>query len=350
MEYTRLADTDLKSNINNRVFVQFLARDVSVRFQRDNVTRFITLNMVDKDTVVEAKKFGANDSIIDMIQEGKVYNAAIDIKPYDKSSTGFSCIIYNIDYSQEPPESFVDWADNLDVCQKIIENILPDIVNTYYGQIAYPILAENWSKFARWTAASNQHHTRLGELLVHTSEVVSISSDLADYFNELYGDGFVNKPLLLSAAMIHDLEKISELDVNTSSGKTEYSVHSVLCSHIMDILTDVDIQAYKLGLGRQVTVENEIGEDEETKTEQQLAEEKEAIDLLKHCLAAHHGKLEYGSPIVASIPEAYLLNMADCLSADMYRYNRSMKELEPGKMSSVWTSAGYKSTYKDSTK
>ena len=350
MEYIRLSEIDLKERINDRVFVSFLARDVSVRLQKDKVTKFVSFNMVDKDVVIEAKVFGASDSQIEMIQEGKVYNGAVDVKPYDRAPSGFSCIIYNMDYSELPSEQFVDWAENLDVCQKVIENILPEIIDTYYGQIAYPILVENWHKFSRWTAASNQHHTRLGELLVHTSEVITICRDIADYFNEVYGDYFINKPLLLASAMIHDLEKINELDVNINSGKTEYSTHSVLATHIMDILSDVDIQAYKLNLGIQVTIINEVGEEEETKTEQQLFEEKEAVDLLKHCLAAHHGKLEYGSPIVACTPEALLLHIADGLSADMYRYNKQMKELEPGKMSSIWTSAGYRSTYRDSTK
>lgn len=350
MEYKRLSTVELKEYINNRVFVQFLARDVSVRFQKDKVTKFISLNMVDKDTVVDAKMFGVSEGLISMIADGKVYNAAVDIKPYDKSQSGYSCIIYNIDISCESPESFVDWAENLGACQKIIENILPNIINTYYGQLAYPILVSNWEKFVRWTAASTQHHVKLGELLVHTSEVISIADDIADRFNEIYGDGFINKPLLLSAAMIHDLEKIKELDVSVESGKTSYSKHSVLCTHIMDILSDVDIQAYKLGLGRQQFEENEVGEEEELKTDEQLADEREAVELLKHCLAAHHGKLEFGSPILPNIPEAYILNMADDLSAAMYKFNRSMKELEPGGFSCAWTPNGYRSTYKDSTK
>lgn len=350
MEYIRLSEADLKGNINNRVFLTFLARDVSVRLQKDKVTKFVNFNMADKDTIVEARIFGASDDAIALVQEGKVYNAAVDVKPYDKSPSGYSCIIYNMDFANDAPESFVNWAENLDQAQKAIENILPDIINTYYGQIAYPILVNNWDKFARWTAATNQHHTRLGELLVHTSEVMQISDDLADFFNEVYGPEFINKPLLLSAAMLHDLEKVQELDVNTSSGKVEYSKHAVLSTHIMDILTDVDIQAYKMKLGQQVTVVNEIGEEEGTKTQEQLDEEKEAVALLKHCLAAHHGKLEYGSPILACVPEAALLNIADNLSADMYRFNRSMKELEPGDSVSVWANGGYKSTYKDSTK
>lgn len=350
MVYTRLNEADLKSHINGRVFIQFLARDISVRLQKDKVTRFISFNMVDKDNVIEAKIFGASDQTIEMVQEGKVYNAAVDIKPYDKSPSGYSCIIYNIDYSTEPPESFVDWAENLDDCQKIIEEMLPDIINTNYGKIAYTILSENWDKFARWVAATNQHHTRLGELLVHTSEVVSISSDLADYFNNIYGPEFINKPLLISSAILHDLAKIKEIQVDTSTGKAEYSIHASLCTHIMDILSAVDIQAYKLGIGEQKIIINEVGEEDESKTEEQIQSEREDIELLKHCLAAHHGKLEYGSPIVASIPEATILTVADNLSADMYRFNRTFKDLEPGKMHSAWASNGYKVTYKDSTK
>lgn len=350
MEYTRLDKVDLKTLINSRVYLIFMARDVSVRLQKDKVTRFISFNMVDKDIVVEAKLFGATDSQIEMIAEGGVYQAAVDVKPYDKSPSGYSCIIYNIDYNNEPSESFVDWADNLDVCQKVIEGFLSEIFETYYGKIAYPIIVDNWYNFARWTAASNQHHTRLGELLVHTSEVTQICSDLADYFNGIYGDSFINKPLLLAAAILHDLEKVRELNVNTSSGKTEYTRHATLCTHIMDILSDVDIQAYKLGYGQQQIIVNDVGEEEGTKTDEQIAEEREAVELLKHCLAAHHGKLEYGSPITASVPEAHLLNIADNLSADMYRYNKAFKDLEPGQFTSVWTNGSYKSTYKDGTK
>lgn len=350
MEYTRLGQVNIKEHINDRIFVTFMAKNVSVRLQKDKVTKFITLDMMDKDTTEEAKIFGANDKVIELVQEGRVYVAAVDVKPYDKAPHGYSCIVYNIDFSSEPPDSFVDWAENLDECQKVIEKFLPDFIQTYYGQIAYPILVENWDRFVRWTAASNQHHTRLGELLVHTSEVMSICNDLADYFNDIYGDTFINKPLLLASAMLHDIAKTKELDVNIYTGKTEYTTHSVLSSHIMDIITDVEIQAYKIGLGQQKIIENEVGEDEETKSAEQLAEEREAIELLKHCLAAHHGKLEYGSPITASIPEANLLNIADNLSADMYRFNKAMKDIEPGKMLSVWTSAGYRSTYRESNK
>jgi 3'-5' exoribonuclease len=305
--------------------------------------------MVDKDTVVECRIFQASDKIIEMVKEGLVYDGVIDVKPYDKSSTGFSCIMYNMDYSKVPPEYFADWAENLEGSRAVIENMLGSYYDTYYGQIAYPIIVRNWDKFSKWTAASSMHHTQLGGLLTHTAEVVTLSDKIADYFNDKYGDNFINKPLLLCAAALHDIGKTKELDVNTLSGKTEYSENAIFSSHIMDILAEVELQAKELGFGNpNITDENgtEIG----TKSDETIADEKEALLLLKHCLAAHHGKLEYGSPITASVPEAVILNIADNMSAEMYRYNRELKKLEPGEYSTAWIQGELNKYYKDTSK
>lgn len=348
MDFVRLGTANLKSHIGDRVGLEFQARDVSVRLQKDKVTKFIVFNMVDKDTVVEARLFGADERAIELLVEGGVYLAAVDIKPYDKSSTGFSCIIYNIDVSNTPCKYFADWADNLDHSRKVIENMLGNCIDTIYGQIAYPIIIKHWDKFAQWTAASNMHHCQLGGLLKHTAEVIETCELLADFYNETYTDNFINKPLLLCSAALHDVGKIYELDVNTFSGKTEYSEHSVFSTHIMDILREVDIQAYDLGLG-----EKEIEDDEgniQSKTDEAVSDEREAVDLLKHCLAAHHGKLEFGSPITASVPEATLLNMADIISAEMYKSHKVIKALSPGESTSIWSGGAYTKYYKDTTK
>lgn len=350
MEYIRIGSMNLKNYIGSRVFVTFLARDVSVRLQKDKVTKFVVFNMVDKDTVIEARVFGANESMIELIQEGKVYDAAIDIKPYDKASDGYSCIVYNMDFSSIPPEYFADWATGLDKSKQLIESVLASCYDTYYGQITYPILIKHWNKFSKWTAASGQHHTQLGGLLTHTAEVVGLADVLSEYFNNKYGEGFINRPLLLCAAILHDIGKTYELDVNTLSGKTEYNTHSTLTSHIMDALTLVDIQAYELGFGKAKVLDDFGNDTGELKPDYSVEEEKEAIELLKHCLAAHHGKLEYGSPITASIPEAYLLNMCDLLSADMYKYNKALKSINPGDCASVWSQSGFLKYYKECNK
>lgn len=349
MEYTRLGKTDFKNNIGNRVYTTFLARDVSVRLQKDKVTKFVIFNMVDKDITLEARLFGASEDMIKLIQEGKVYNAAIDVKPYDKSNTGFSCIVYNIDNSDTPPSYFADWAEGLDKSRNVINNAISNYYETYYGKITYQIITKHWGRFSTWSAASGQHHTQLGGLMKHTAEVVQISDKLAEYFIANYDETFINRPLLICSAILHDVGKVFELDVDTTSGKTDYSKHSILATHIMDILKEVDLTAADIGMCQP----NVIDEDNNivrVKDAAELADEAEAIDLLKHCLAAHHGKLEFGSPITASIPEAEILHMADMLSAIMYKYNRELKSIEPGDFASNWNGGQLSKYYKDTTK
>ena len=349
MEYKRLGTVDLKSNVGSRVYVSFMLRDLSIRLQKDKVTKFATFNMVDKDTVVEARVFGIDDAAIENLAEGKVYDAAIDVKAYDKSPSGYSCIVYNMDFSQIPAEYFADWADGLDESRKIIEDAIGECYDTIYGKVTYHIIVNNWDKISKWSAAARHHHTQLGGLLTHTAEVVQICDVLSDVFTEKYGDNIINRPLLLCSAILHDVGKTTEYDVDTLSGKTEMSKHSVLATHIMDDLTLVDKAASELGFGnRYITDEN--GNILDEKRADILADETEALELLKHCLAAHHGKLEWGSPIKASVPEAEILFFADEISAIMYKYNREMKKLEPGSFVSLWESGSTKNIYRDTSK
>lgn len=349
MEYTRLGDVDLKGNIGNRVFVSFLALGVEVKPQKDG-QKYIMFDMVDCGTKLEAKIFGASEDAISKVIPGKVYFGAVDIKKWDRAPNGISGIIYNMSDSDLDPDQYLDWSESVEDSQKIIESALGELGDSIYKDIVYPILVERWGKMYYWSAAVSQHHTRLGDLVTHTAEVVELASSMADFFNAIYGDEFINKSLLISSAILHDIGKTEELDVDTTSGETSYSVNSTLKTHIMDSISMVDIQAYKLGLGRQSYITNEINEDEELKTEEEIQEEQEAVNLLKHCLAAHHGKKEWGSPIEPSIPEAYLLHVADNIGAEMFKYNRDFCNMQAGESSTSWGAGGMRSVYKEISK
>lgn len=350
MDYTHVRDIDFQANINNRVFGIFLARDVDVRMQKDGVTKFISLNLCDKEFKIDAKKFGASDSEIEMMKNGGVYCAAIDIKPYAKSPTGYSCTLYNFDVYNEDPANFIEWAEGMDDAHDTIQKALSTISESIYKDLVYNILIENWQNFCLWTAASGMHHNILGGLLVHTAEVIDQSEILAEYWENKYGPGFINKPLLLSGALLHDIAKTKELDVETTSGSTAYSKASALETHITMCVSMIDIEAYKLHLGYQTYTINEINEQEPVKTKDQLDYEREAVALLKHIILAHHGKPEWGSPINMNIPEAYILNKADEISAEMYRYNKNFNNMEASESSAAWLGGNMVVTYKDYTK
>lgn len=350
MDYTHVRDIDFQANINNRVFGIFLARDVDVRLQKDGVTKFISVNLCDKDFKIDAKKFGATDSEIEMMKNGGVYCAAIDIKPYAKSPTGYSCTLYNFDVYNEDPANFIEWAEGMDEAQDTIQKALSTISESIYKDLVYNILIDNWQNFCLWTAASGMHHNILGGLLVHTAEVIDQCDILAEYWENKYGPNFINKPLLLSGALLHDIAKTKELDVDTASGSTAYSKASALETHITMCVSMIDIEAFKLKLGYQTYTINEINEQEPVKTQEQLDYEHEAVALLKHIILAHHGQKEWGSPIDMNIPEAYILNRADEISAEMYRYNKNFNSMEASSSSAAWLGGNMVVTYKDYTK
>lgn len=317
--------------------------------------------MIDRGLVMEAKMFGVTDEIIRFVEDGKAYDAVVDIKPYAKSPSGFSCIISSLDISTIPPECFANWAENMRDNQAIIEKALNESYHTVYGKIAYDIIKKYWGKFVYYSAARGQHHTQLGGLLTHTAEVISMCRTLGNEFNRIYGKGFIDMPLLLSAALLHDICKCNELEVNKATGVTQYSIDASLETHIMGILSEVDKSAHQLCIGEQypddlnnhgstdTSEQDEPKPNQYIKTPEQINSEMEQLKLLKHTLASHHGKLEWGSPITPNIPEAMILHTVDNLDADMFKYDRVYKEIGLGESKTEWNGAQrtyYKATNK----
>ena len=62
---------------------------------------------------------------------------------------------------------------------------------------------------------------------------------------------------------------------------------------------------------------------------------------LKHCVIAHHGELEYGSPKKPALAEAMALHFADCTDAKM----QTLTEIFKDKNSKDWL--GYNRPVRD---
>lgn len=347
MEYKQLKEVNLASNIGNRVFVKFMARDVDVRTQKDGKTKYITLNMCDRDVCIDAKRFGASESEIELMKNGAIYRGAIDIKEYAKSPNGYSCIIYNFEVCEDPINQYVEWTTGIEQAVKVIQETLNELNEGVYGQLATNIILPLWNKFSVWTAASSNHHNALGGLLVHTAEVIEQSQQIGELWEEKYGPSFIDRHLLLAASLLHDIGKTSELDVDVTSGTTSYSTEAALDTHITIGVSIIDIEAYKIGLGNKDNSEQWA---EDMKSDEQLENEKEALRLLKHCILSHHGQKEWGSPITPNCPEATILHMADRISAEMFRYNKTFSKMKPGTAVTEWVGGSMVTTYKDSNK
>ena len=139
--------------------------------------------------------------------------------------------------------------------------------------------------FSFHSAAKSVHHGFVGGLLEHTLSVVK----MCDYFSKQYPA--LNRDLLLTAAMFHDIGKIKEL---SAFPENDYTDDGQLLGHII--------------IGSQMVKE---------RIDMMPGFPKKLESELIHCILAHHGELEYGSPKKPALIEAMALNLADNADAKM---------------------------------
>ena len=135
------------------------------------------------------------------------------------------------------------------------------------------------------SAAKTVHHGFIGGLMEHTLSVTR----LCDYMAGAYP--VIKRDLLITAALLHDVGKTREL---SSFPLNDYTDEGQLLGHIVIGAQMIHDLAKEIP-GFPVDLENQ----------------------LVHCILAHHGELEYGSPKKPALVEAVALNLADNTDARM---------------------------------
>lgn len=166
-------------------------------------------------------------------------------------------------------------------CVESVKNpFLSELLKSYFVRDEAFIRA-----FQRSSAAKSVHHGFIGGLLEHTLSVTRLCS----YYAKTYP--ILNRDLLITAAILHDVGKTRELSAFPSN---DYTDDGQLLGHIMIGAEMIHDRAREIS-GFPEKLENE----------------------LKHCILAHHGELEYGSPKKPALAEAVALNLADNTDARM---------------------------------
>ena len=191
-------------------------------------------------------------------------------------------------------EGEYDPADYLPVSDKDVEVMYKELMgfigsvkNQYLSQLLHSFFdnKEFERRFKFHSAAKSVHHGFVGGLLEHTLGVTKN----CDYFAKMYP--VLNRDLLLTAAIFHDIGKLKEL---STFPENDYTDAGQLLGHIM-IGAEWVVDAIKSIDGFPVVLANE----------------------LKHCILAHHGELEFGSPKKPALVEALALSFADNIDAKM---------------------------------
>ncbi len=257
---------------------------------------YYSLILQDKTGVIDTKIWELNNGIAHFEQmdyvkiEGMVTsyqgNLQLNVRRLRRASPG--------EYVEEDYVPCTDknigqmYKELCDFVNRVKNPHLHELLVSFYGDKTFA------RRFQSHSAAKTVHHSFLGGLLEHTLNVTRI----CDFYCGLYPA--LNRDLLLTAALCHDIGKLYEL---SDFPENDYTDEGQLLGHIV--------------MGAMMV-------EEKVKTISDFPEK--LANELEHCILAHHGELEFGSPKKPALIEAMALNFADNTDAKMETFTEALRE------------------------
>lgn len=268
-----------------------------------NGKEYFSVTLQDKTGTVDAKIWEPNSEGIDDFDDADYLDIFGEVTSFN------GAIQINVKRARKCHEGEYDPAlylpvsskDN-DQMYKELLGIIGTVENPYLKKLLEEFFVQDEdfiNKFRKSSAAKTVHHGFIGGLLEHTLSVTK----LCDYYCKSYP--VLKRDLLLTAAMCHDIGKTRELSLFPTN---DYTDEGQFLGHIVIGAEMINDKVKNI---------NEFP----TLLKQELI----------HCILAHHGEYEYGSPKKPSIIEAVALNMADNTDAKMETFTEILNNItEPG--------------------
>lgn len=258
---------------------------------------YYSMQLQDKTGIIDAKVWELNNGIS--------HFEAMDYIKVEAQVTSFNnALQLNVKRVRVADEGEYDTSDYMPCTKKNVNDmykellaIIDTVSDTYLNTLLKSFFVEDADfvdKFKKHSAAKSIHHGFIGGLLEHTLSVAKICVFIGDSYKA------VNRDLLVSAAIFHDIGKIYEL---SSFPQNDYTDEGQLLGHIV-MGTMMISDRIKTIEGFPEVLGNE----------------------LKHCILSHHGELEFGSPKKPSIIEAVALAHADNLDAKLQSFTEIIED------------------------
>lgn len=203
-----------------------------------------------------------------------------------------------------PSEMIKEFIPESEYDGKIVFSMLLKKVNEFKDEelkaIVKDIMLTNREALEVYPAAYRLHHAIVGGLMLHTASIV----EMAEKTCEVYPN--INRELLLSGAILHDVAKTFEMQTGKTGLCSGYTVGGELIGHLVKGAIFIDETAKKLGI------------------------DSEKVTLLEHMILSHHGVPEYGSPVRPMFLEAEILSTLDALDATVFEINNATGKVEAG--------------------
>ncbi len=249
----------------------------------------------DKTGSIDAKIWDPNSLGIDDFDALDYVEVVADVVSFNGAMQLNVKRVRKVSEGEYDPKEYLPVSErNLDEMFDELLKLVSSVKNTYLNMLLKKFFVDDAdfaNTFKQHSAAKSVHHGFIGGLLEHSLSVAK----LCDFYCKQYP--LLNRDLLLTAAMLHDMGKVYEL---SGFPTNDYTDEGQLIGHIVIGSEKITIAASTIE-GFPVKLLNE----------------------LKHCILSHHGELEFGSPKKPALIEAVALSFADNTDAKM----QTMKEL-----------------------
>ncbi|MGI6714018.1 MAG: 3'-5' exoribonuclease YhaM family protein [Bacilli bacterium] len=266
-----------------------------------NNQSYLTVTFQDKTGTIEGKKWDARPGDEELFAIGNFVLVEADVLNYrgNLQLKIISSTVLN-------PETIdiTQFTISSPIPQKELEAKLKKYLSSFQDKevslIVNTLIQRHYDQFVTYPAAVRNHHEFANGLLYHTLAM----ADLGERIAELYPS--INRDLLLGGIFLHDLGKTVELSGPVIS---KYTVEGRLIGHIPLAASEILQVGEELGITSEVPM------------------------LLTHMVLAHHGKLEFGSPVLPATREALALSMIDNFDSKMMMVDKALADIPEGE----WT-------------
>ena len=276
---------------------------------------YLSLILQDDSKDIEAKIWDVKPEIAKEMEVGKVFEFEFDVIKYRQNLQLKIAKVLPLIQSEINKSDFIFKSPiKKDELRSALSEAINRIKDPIIAKITVAVLNEYGEAFYEYPAASKIHHSFIGGLATHVKGMLEIAKAITEIYPQ------VDYDYLCAGIILHDLGKIEEL---SSPIVTEYTTKGKLLGHI-------SILHAKL---------TEVIDD------LKLSEAKEAL-ILRHMVLAHHGQLEFGSPVRPMTLEAELLYLIDNIDARINTITKALDQIKEGEFTPKLFALENRSFYK----
>jgi 3'-5' exoribonuclease len=264
-----------------------------------NGRTYLSLKLIDSSGEIDAKVWAEALASLGVVKfkVGDVVSIDASVSEYrGQSQLTISSLHKLADGDYEASDLIRAATRPVEEIYKEVLKFIGEIEDKTLHKLISEIITEHKDLFVKTPAAKSNHHNHYGGLVEHVLEMLKSAERLLELYPQ------ANKDLVYAGILMHDLGKVIELE--NLGFSYDYSFEGKLIGHIaigLEILDKHVFLNYK---------------------DYKDFYHSENYVLLKHIILSHHGKLEYGSPIVPKTIEAIIVSRVDDLSSQTQFYKR----------------------------